>query len=198
MPARLAGYAALMSRYGLSIPLHHEMAAVAIKNTRRKEDGWVVFPAASFPGPSDIDHLKFALRYEGVQLLALKTVFRVFDKTALEQAAREQPTSAYLRRLCFLYEWLLDERLEIPDTAAGAYVTVLAAHQQYGTLVSTEEKRFRLRNNLPGSRLFCPHRPQDETNRHFYRTQSVGRSVGGGCQRSQGAYLARRGFSSSE
>ncbi len=156
VPARLAGYAALIDRYGLSVPLHHEMAAVAIKHTRRKEDGWAIYPATSFPGNGDVDHLKFALRYEGIQLLTLKTIFTAFDKAALEQAAREQPTSGYMRRLCFLYEWLMDDRLDVPDTAAGAYVSVLDPTQQYGTPVPTDERRFRLRNNLPGSRQFCP------------------------------------------
>ena len=156
VPARLAGYSALFHRFSLDIPLHHTMAAVSSKNTRRKEDGWAIYPVALSPGSSIIDHLVFALKYEGVQLLALKRVFQAFNKVDLERAALERPTSIYLRRLCYLYEWLLELSLDIPDTTASNYVPLLDPEQQYGTGQTLNSKRFRVKDNLPGTRLFCP------------------------------------------
>ena len=91
------------------------MAAVSPKNVRRKEDGWVIFPVALKPGKSDVDHLIFALKYEGVQPLTLKKLFEAMDHKAIEDAARSRPTSAYIRRVCFLFEWLTSHRLE-PDS----------------------------------------------------------------------------------
>ncbi|MGE7152335.1 Fic family protein [Methylorubrum rhodesianum] len=154
--ARLAGYAALIEKFDLRVPLHHEMAAVSTKNTRRKEDGWAIYPNAMYPGTGTIDNLIFALKYEGVQLLALKFVFTNFDKKELEEAALAKRTSTYLRRLCFFYEFLLDERLKIPDVTAGGYIDAVDTSQQYATNKSIQIKRFRVRDNLPGTPEFCP------------------------------------------
>lgn len=157
VPARLAGYGALIERYGLSVPLHHEMAAVSTKNTRRKEDGWRILPAAQMPGDRTIDHLVFALKYEGIQLLTLKKTFAAMDTRELESALRERPTSAYIRRLCFFYEWLHGENaLRVPDTTAGGYIDAINASQQYATRGSFNSRRFRVRDNLPGIAAFCP------------------------------------------
>jgi hypothetical protein len=157
IPARLAGYGALIDRYDLNVPLHHQMAAVADRNARRKEDGWLILPAAQMPRPRAIDHLVFALKYEGVQLLTLSKVFAALGPSELEQALRERPTSAYVRRLCFLYEWFGGEHtLDLPDSTAGAYVDALDETLQYGTRETVNVRRFRVRNNLPGSAAFCP------------------------------------------
>lgn len=157
VPARLAGYAALIDRYELNVPLHHEMVAVAPKNTRRKEGGWHILPTAQMPGDRTVDHLVFALKYEGVQLLTLKRIFEAIDPAELETALRERPTSSYLRRLCFLFEWLLgDRRLRVPDTRAGAYADAIDPSQQYAAPVTFNHRRFRIRHNLPGLSSFCP------------------------------------------
>lgn len=154
--AHLIGYSALISRFDLRVPLHHELAAVSPGHIRRRGDGWVIHPIGLRGTDRVIEHLVFALKYEGVQLLTLKTIFVAFDKAELEQAVRARPTSAYLRRLCFFYEWLLQESLDVPDTVAGAYVEAIDRTQQYACTESTNAKRFRVRDNLPGSREFCP------------------------------------------
>ena len=156
MEASLAGYSALIDLYDLPVPLHHEMAAISPKNTRRKEDGWAIYPASLRPPSNPIDHLVFALKYEGINLLTLKKIFQSFEKKQLEQAALSKPTSAYFRRLCFLYEWLLNDALDLPDVVAGAYVEAIDPRQQYGSEFSANDKRFRVRDNLPGSPTFCP------------------------------------------
>ena len=153
--AYLAGYAALIARYQLRVPLHYEMAAISPKNVRRREYGWAIYPFALMPAAGDIDHLVFALKYEGIQLLTLKHIFERFDQTALEGAARAKPTSGYIRRVCYLFEWLTDKTLAIPPVNAGAY-TDLVDKQQYSLATGSNEKRFRIRDNLPGTKLFCP------------------------------------------
>lgn len=156
VPCYLAGYAALMDRYDLRVPLHHEMAAVASKNTRRREDGWAIYPHSSDPGHSTIDHLIFALKYEGVQLLTLKAIFGRFDRRELEEALRSKPTSAYLRRLGFLNEWLMQEVLDVPNTRSGTYVDLIDTKRQYATRIPRKASRFRINDNLPGTPAFCP------------------------------------------
>ena len=73
----------------------------------------------------------------------------------MEEIVRATPTGAYARRLWFLYEWLLGERLALPDAAGGSYAPVVDPRHQWageGQPVS----RQRVRNNLPGTPQFCP------------------------------------------
>ena len=154
--ARLAGYSALIAAFDLPVPLHHTMAATSPKNVRRKEDGWAIYPASSRPPSNAVDHLIFAFKHEGVELLTLKRLFERMDRRELERAASLKPTSGYLRRLCFLFEWLMHDELALPDASAGAYVPVLDASHQYGTATAAISRRFRVKDNLPGTSDFCP------------------------------------------
>ena len=156
VPAYLAGYAAIIAAYDLPVPLHHEMSAISPKSDRRKEDGWAIYPNSFNPGNDTVAHLIFALKYEGIHLLTLKKLFEDFDPLELEDAARQRPTSGYLRRLCYLYEWLLNERLSLPDVSVGNYVDLVDTDLQYATVRSENDRRFRVRDNLPGTPLFCP------------------------------------------
>ena len=154
--AYLAGYSAIIDVFDLAVPLHHEMFAVAPRNMRLKQAGWSIFRGSMRPAHDVISHLVFALKYEGLQLLTLKSAFAVIDAFDLETAARVTPTSAYVRRLCFLYEWLTGRRLHILDVTAGTYVDAIDTDLQYAAKASINSKRFRVRNNLPGSASFCP------------------------------------------
>ena len=132
------------------------MAAVSTKNIRRKEDGWVIYPIALLPDDSNVDHLIFALKYEGVQPLSLKKLFETMDQTELEKAALDKPTSGYIRRLCYLYEWLTAGRLHLKDVDNGAYVDLADERKQFTAKSPRNDKRFRVRYNLPGTASFCP------------------------------------------
>ena len=70
----------------------------------------------------------------------------------------ENPTSAYARRACFLYEWLTDTQLPVenPVPAKMRYVDVLNVDMQFGTQAAVKDLRFRVNDNLPGTRNFCP------------------------------------------
>ncbi|MDD4192487.1 MAG: Fic family protein, partial [Mangrovibacterium sp.] len=61
----------------------------------------------------------------------------------------------YSRKIWFLYEWLMDSRIEIPDLTVGNYVDLADPNLQY-TAESIPSKRHRIRNNLPGVKEFCP------------------------------------------
>lgn len=152
----LAGYSALIDRHDLAVPLPHEVAAVSPRHLRHKADGWVLHPISVMPADNDVSHLVFALKNEGIRLLVLRKVFAVFDPTELASAARAKPTSAYLRRLCHLYEWLSGGCLNVPDATAGAYVDLVDPEQQYVVPHGEKARRFRVLHNLPGTPDFCP------------------------------------------
>lgn len=156
VPGRLAGYAKLIDIYGLRTVLPHQLHVVAATNTRLKTVDCVVHPAPRWPGPSGIDHLVFALKNEGVNLLLLKQGLGAIGPARLAEAMARKPTSAYLRRLCFFFEWLGLGTLEPTGVIGGNYVDAVDGRLQYATSVTVNVPRWRVRDNLPGPPAFCP------------------------------------------
>jgi hypothetical protein len=156
VPVRPAGYAYLIDRFQLNTILPHRIHAVATVNTSQRHLDCAVHPVARQPRDTVHDHLVFALKNEGVDLLVLRQVFAAAGPGALQGAIRDKPTSAYLRRLCFLYEWLTGERLDPPEAVGGAYADALDGRLQYCAPLPVNVQRWRVRDNLPGTRAFCP------------------------------------------
>ncbi|HEX5656632.1 MAG TPA: Fic family protein [Polyangiales bacterium] len=155
---RPVGYAALIERFALQVPAPRHLSSIGPGARERHVTADGVHE--SFPGQfardDTIDHLTFALRYDGVDLLTLRSVFEALGPDALTVAIRERPTSAYLRRLWFFYEWLLDARLAVDDVAAGAYVDVLDGNE-YVTRPGRKLRRYRVNfNMLSPSPEWCP------------------------------------------
>jgi hypothetical protein len=106
-----------------------------------------------------VGHLQFALRYEGVNLQLLSLLFERIDSAGLCEWITQSPTSAYARRVCFLYEWLTDNELPVkePVPAKMRYVDALDADMQFATRAGAKDSRFRVNDNLPG-----PFSPQNQ------------------------------------
>jgi hypothetical protein len=110
------------------------------------------------PEDTLVGHLQFALRYEGLNLQVLSLLFETADSQQLCEWLSERPTSAYARRACFLYEWLTGAELpmESPVPPKMRYVDALDTDKQFGSGLVTKDARFRVSDNLPGTRDFCP------------------------------------------
>jgi hypothetical protein len=69
-----------------------------------------------------------------------------------------EPSGQYARRAGFLFEWLTGQELSLHAVPAGSYVDVVDSQK----LVTASEgrsvpnRRWRVRDNLPGTRAFCP------------------------------------------
>jgi len=153
--ARPAGYAALIESCGLGWPLPRRLAAVGERDPNIDRERWRILPPHLAPEPTLKGHLVFALGYEGLELGLLKRLFTKLGPQPFEIWLREQPAGTHARRIWFLYEWLMGERLDLPDAAAGGCVPVLDPRLQYG-IPGKEVRRYRVRNNLPGTPAFCP------------------------------------------
>ncbi|WID99972.1 Fic family protein (plasmid) [Bosea vestrisii] len=149
------GYAALIDAYNLAVPIPLTLAAVGPRHKVYKADGWSIYTPRHAPDAELGGHLTFALRYEGLDLAVLKALFRVAGSDPIADIVRAAPTGAYARRLWFLYEWLLDEPLDLPDAGQGAYALVVDPERQWATK-GTTSTRHRVKNNLPGTPAFCP------------------------------------------
>lgn len=151
----LVGYGALINAYHLSVPLPIRLALISEKHKRYETDEWIVFTPRYFPEDNLYGHLTFALKYEGVDLHVLKSLFTIVRTKEIIDFISGEPTGQYSRRIWFLYEWLMNIKLGIPDAKTGNFVDVLDTQLQF-TGSSEISKRHRVRNNLPGDRDFCP------------------------------------------
>ncbi|MDW6022161.1 Fic family protein [Mesorhizobium sp. BAC0120] len=153
--AQPAGYAALIDAYGLSVPVPLKLTAIGQRHRIYEGDGWRIYTPRHRPSGDLAGHLTFALRYEGLDLGVLKGLFGKTGPEPVAAIVRASPTGAYARRIWFLYEWLMQARLDLPDAAAGAYAPVVDPAQQWAT-AGTTSTRHRVKNNLPGAPAFCP------------------------------------------
>ena len=163
--AIIVGYAALIQAYNLPVPLPINLSAISSRHKQYQAEGWKIFTPRHAPKFTLEGHLTFALKYEGLDLVILKYLFKTLDSHDIETLVKDKPTSAYARRIWFLYEWLLEQELNIPDIQQGRYVDVVDTKLQWA-IQGMKSRRHRVMNNLPGPREFCPmvwHTPKIES-----------------------------------
>lgn len=160
VPELPVGYAALLRRFGLPAlwtPRTSYLRAGAKREEHRADGSLRVgYPRAYDPGDETVEHLVFAVRHEGIDLRVLRAVFAEMPGVALRDAVHAQPTSQPLRRLWFLYEWLLERDLDLPDLTQGNYVPLFDP-EQFVTGPARNSRRHRVRANGLGARAaMCP------------------------------------------
>ncbi|QBJ76915.1 Fic family protein [Aquitalea sp. USM4] len=153
------GYQWLAKHYGIT-PVHPFAVHSEIGRTRstmvtdgvRRE----VYTEHYRPQANLADQLTFAFKYEGIHLEFLARLAQLPGvKQALEEWIAREPTGAYARRAGFYYEWLTGEQLAFAGVSKGNYVDALDA-ELFVTGSPVNNARWRVRDNLPGNRDFCP------------------------------------------
>lgn len=152
---RLCGYAALIHAFNLAAPLPHTLSGAKPSFAEMAAEGWELYSPRHLPDPSFVGHLTFALRYEPVDLLILKALFRKVGAAAVEDMVRSSPNGQYARRAWFFFEWLTGTKLDLPDAGAVGYTDALNPEIQIAGR-RTNSQRHRVRNNLPGTADYCP------------------------------------------
>lgn len=154
--ARPIGYAALAAAYGLDVPAPDILFAISDRHTLRTEGRWsILTPRYQLPDTL-VSHLAFALRHEAVDLGLLAALFRRPEAAvAIRSWVRRQPTGRHPRRAWFFYEWLTGEHLDLPPAPKVSAADALDPERQF-VISGQVVPRYRVRDNLPGTRLFCP------------------------------------------
>ena len=155
------GYLALIQKYNLQVIPNHHYSYVYKENQTHKKSlhnsiNQEIFPAKYKPKSDDISQLEFALKYDGINLAILYNLFLVIDKNELISYIKSKPTGKYARILWFLYEFLIDELLPLDDLTQGNYIDLLDTKQYYTLQKPIYIKRQRVKNNLLGTKEFCP------------------------------------------
>lgn len=151
----IVGYGAIIEMFELSVTIPQRLAFVSNKNKQDETEAWKVYPAKYLPEETLYKQLTFALKYEGVNLLVFKKLFKTLETQQLEVMLQKEALGQYSRRIWFLYEWLTGAPLNLPDLKTGNLVKVLDEKLQYG-IQGVSSPRHKVINNLPGNKDFCP------------------------------------------
>lgn len=151
----LVGYGAIISGLQLKIPFPEELSLISKKRRSYSVENWNVFSSRNAIDDTLYKHLVFALKYEGVNLLFFKKLFKKLTENEITDLLQQEPTGQYSRKIWFLYEWLMQKQLNIPDLVIKNFVTLLNEKKQYA-VKGTRSTRHKIINNLPGTVDFCP------------------------------------------
>lgn len=152
----LVGYGAIIDALSLKVPIPHQLSLISKKHKKYSVDGWNVYTIKHQPQETLYNHLVFALKYEGINLLFFKKLFEKSNQVMIEEWIKKEPLSIYTRKIWFLYEWLMLKQLSVNDLKEGNYVPLVDEKFQYASPVSINSSRHRIKNNLPGTVNFCP------------------------------------------
>lgn len=155
-PGVLAGYAAIIEAYSLKLPLPRRLTAVGARYRPLSTHGWSMVAPRLAPEPTLEGHLVFALKREGVDLPVLAQLFAAIGGDEIADIVRATPTGSFSRRLWFLYEWLTDRELDLPNLGKLGLVRVVDPQQQFALDAGEPSVRHKVINNLPGTPAFCP------------------------------------------
>ena len=153
---RPAGYAALIERFDLHVPLPSRLSAIAERHHPRSTEQWQLLTPRHAPEDTLAGQIQFALKWEGVDLGVLAALFRAVTAEDVASIIQKTPTGAYARRLWFLYEWLTGRMLAIPALGKVRAVPVVDPELQFALAEGTMVPRQKVFNNLPGTPAFCP------------------------------------------
>ena len=149
------GYTALKRLYGLPDYPHHVVSYI-VPSARRTVDNQEYYPPAYQPEETLAGHLEFALKYEGINLALLHALFQVVDGAELIAYIQGRPNGIHTRRAWYLYEFLTGRELEVSDLQSTCGYVDLLDPNEYVARSGVRLPRYRVRNNLLGTREFCP------------------------------------------
>ena len=155
---RLAGYTHLIDKYHLQVISNWHQSEVSNSAGSRTElaNNFIsqVYPASYWPGEELCNQLEFALKYDGVNLLILSSLFSTCKVDDILNYVSSKPNGKNRRRIWYLYELLTGKKLEIEDLKIGNYVDLLDPNVYY-TGDITRIRRQRINDNHLGNVHFC-------------------------------------------
>lgn len=83
----LVGYGAIIEAYRLQIPIPEILTIISDKKRKYKKEDWQVLTSRHLPEDTLYAQLVFALKYEGINLLALKKLFEKITKAEAEKVS---------------------------------------------------------------------------------------------------------------
>jgi hypothetical protein len=102
-----------------------------------------------------IGNIRFALKHEPLDLRIIHAALVALGELQLIAWLRDEHTGIFSRRAWFFYETLTGNVVDIDDVLTGNYVDALDPRKHF-VAPPRNSKRHRVRDNLLGTRDFCP------------------------------------------
>ena len=131
-----AGCAVLIEHFKLAVPLPPRLTAIAERHHPVPNLSWNLLTPRHRPPNTLEGQIVFALKWEGLDLGILTALFKVIGPDEITKIARTTPTNSFARRIWFLYEWLTDRELDVPDPGK-VRAPCKPRHRSRSTRVST-------------------------------------------------------------
>jgi len=155
------GLVGIIEDFNLKVPMPAVISKVVrgARKTIVRDDGVIteLYPY-SYKPEGLIGNLKFAMRYEPIDLGVLNALFKTIDPALLESWVQKEKTSIFVRRAWYLYELLTETKLDVPDVPSTGYVDLLNTdlHIVASSLKRKLISRQRINDNLLGDKNYCP------------------------------------------
>src|SRR5580693_3738084 len=155
--AGLIGLSRLVEDLGLRVPAP-TVRSEAVRGARRTKisgDSILEQYPLSYAPTDLLGQLRFAMRYEPVDVGVIAAAFQKIPRENVEKWVRSEYIGKYVRRAWYLYELLTGNILDVPDVPPTNNVLLLdpALHV---TTTGTRIRRQRVIDNLLGNRDYCP------------------------------------------
>ena len=159
----VVGYVSIIEKLNLQIPYPSVKAMVSKKNQKFETQSWKVFPFKYLPEDNQenskvvalYNHLVFALKYEGVNLLVFAKLAEILSPKEILELVNIEPLGQYSRRIWFLLEWVSGNQINgKSDIAKKSYVAAVDEKLQFA-VNGIKSSRHLVINNLPGTNQFC-------------------------------------------
>jgi hypothetical protein len=150
------GYTYLINHLGITAT--DPLVSVEVRSVTRKEvfGHRIAVPARLAPEPSDLlGHLLFAIKHEGINLQVLAQALPEISEQEIRKAFDASPTSQYLRKACFLWEYFTGKEIQRATRSIKQTYIPLFNPEQYITAQGVKNSRWRVTFNGLGTLDYC-------------------------------------------
>lgn len=155
------GYKAICEKLKLNTLPHYRESYIALhgrgKTINNNHHEIHIYPKSYALRNEDdlLDNLEFALKHDGMNFEIIKSLFERINKAEVVNYILRQPLGIYSRKIWFLYEFLMDDLLDLNDCQRTKYINLLDS-KIYFTGNIIKSPRHAINNNLLGNNKFCP------------------------------------------
>jgi Fic family protein len=152
------GLTAIIDQLGLKVPypaVRSELVAGIRRTTVTSTQVLEQYPRVYQPPEGIIGQLRFALRYEPLDLRVYRAAFKHIERADMERWIQNEPNGIFARRAWYLYELFTGLVLNVPDLTSGRYIDLLDPDIHIVGL-PIRVRRQRVFDNLLGNKDYCP------------------------------------------
>lgn len=157
MAKQWLGYQNLIDTLSLRVRPPQRKAVLSSSVNRKNVTATeILFPKGVGIEDTPLGHLEFALRHEDLNLEVVAATFKKLPPESLLTRYDAAPNGEFIRKACFLWEWLGKGPLPVSAKTTGPYLPMLDPDQHAVAGNPGRNAKYRIIDNLLGGPAFCP------------------------------------------